>query len=300
MEDLSIDILLPVHGSAKYLTKTLESLTSELDEKTQLIVIFDRAELHATEIAKSFSEKFAPLVKIIVSNQPGVAHALNHGLNASSASLIARIDSDDICIKGRFSRQMDYFRSNSNLVLLGSQAFFIDEVGKCVQPYISVNPTSDKDIRNHLKFRNPIIHPSVMYRKDAALIAGKYDPSFEGVEDFELWSRMIAVGLIQNMENPEIYYRISPDQISRSIINQNSKVDKIVSGYSHEVIQTKSNYMRVISHIENERNIKSLHGTLKLIGLLVKLLSINPEIFSSYTRYRCKSHLASLKFRRGN
>lgn len=300
MEDFTIDILLPVHGDAKYLAKTLESLTSELDEKTRLIIIFDRAELHAIKLANSFSEKFAPLVQAITSNQPGVAQALNLGLDASNASLIARIDSDDICIKGRFGRQKDHFRLNSELILLGSQALFINEVGTSVQPYVSANPTSDKEIRNHLKFRNPIIHPSVMYRKDAALIAGKYDPSFEGVEDFELWSRMKGVGLIQNTDRPEIYYRISQNQISRKILDQDSKVDKITSRFSHKLIQTKLNYMKVISQIENERNIKSIRGILKLINLMVKLLMINPRILFSYTRYRYKSHAASLKFKKGN
>jgi glycosyltransferase involved in cell wall biosynthesis len=300
VEDFTIDILLPVHGDAKYLANTLESLATELDEKTRLIIIFDRAELCATEIATSFSQKLAPLVQLITSDQPGVAQALNQGLNASSAYLIARIDSDDICIEGRFRRQGDHFRVNSNLVLLGSQALFIDEDGNYIQPYVSANPSLDKDIRKHLKFRNPIIHPSVMYRKDAALTAGKYDPSFEGVEDFELWSRMKKVGLIQNADRPEIFYRISQNQISRKILDQDSKVVKIIAESSQPLTHVKLNYMKVISQIENERNTKSIRGILKLISLMVKLLMVNPKILYSYTRYRCKSHLASLKFKKGN
>jgi hypothetical protein len=139
-----------------------------------------------------------------------------------------------------------------------------------------------------------------MYRKDAALTAGKYDPSFEGVEDFELWSRMKKVGLIQNADRPEIFYRISQNQISRKILDQDSKVVKIIAESSQPLTHVKLNYMKVISQIENERNTKSIRGILKLISLMVKLLMVNPKILYSYTRYRCKSHLASLKFKKGN
>lgn len=65
---------------------------------------------------------------IIVENETnqGLGRALNNGMKKANCNLIARFDSDDINRPDRMSKTLDRFRSNQNLVLIGSNILEFD------------------------------------------------------------------------------------------------------------------------------------------------------------------------------
>jgi glycosyltransferase involved in cell wall biosynthesis len=49
-----------------------------------------------------------------------LAHALNYGLQYCSYELVARMDSDDICMPDRFEKQIDFIQRHDEIALVGS------------------------------------------------------------------------------------------------------------------------------------------------------------------------------------
>ena len=118
----------------------------------------------------------------------GLGYALKFGLTKCSNKLIARFDSDDINLENRLKIQYEIMKNNSNISITGSNV-------------IEFNPTNkelfEKKMSNKFKYymiRNPLNHPSVLFRKDDIIKVGSYR-DIELFEDYELWLRCIKNGL---------------------------------------------------------------------------------------------------------
>ena len=53
-----------------------------------------------------------------------------------------------------------------------------------------------------------------MYRRDAVLDVGGYDPAWFPVEDYDLWLRLLQVGEFHALETAEVGYTVNPNGIS--------------------------------------------------------------------------------------
>ena len=72
-------------------------------------------------------------------------------------------------------------------------------------------PESPEEVRSYGKFRNPLNHMTVMFRKEAVKRAGGY-VHFPLLEDYHLWSRMLAGGeKIANLPDVLAEARIGDD-----------------------------------------------------------------------------------------
>ena len=144
----------------------------------------------------------------------GLGAALNEGLKHCSFELIARMDTDDICLPNRFEKQVNVFRDNPALDVVGA---WIDEFESEISNIKSTRklPEMHSAICLYGKSRNPINHPVVMFKKSAVMAAGNYQP-FHLFEDYYLWVRMLVNGSkFYNIQESLLYFRLSPNMFKR-------------------------------------------------------------------------------------
>lgn len=144
----------------------------------------------------------------------GLGKALSEGLKHCSYNLIARVDSDDICYRNRFEKQIDFLLANPHISVVGS---YLSEFNKVPRDCDRVKkvPLEPVEVIAYSKNRNPLNHPSVMYKKNDILQVGAYKhmPYFE---DYYLWLRLIKMNYkIANIPEPLVYFRIGSDMIGR-------------------------------------------------------------------------------------
>ena len=290
MPHLSVDILLPVFGEAPYFKRTLESIIPEMNDVNAVIIIEDRPTVETKRTIQNFESKFPDKVKVIVSKAPGIANALNYGLAYSDAELIARIDSDDLMISGRIARQRDEMLME-NVSILGGQALFIDNHGKKRHPFKTSNPISGVGIYIQMFFRNPIAHPTVMFRRNLALTAGGYRSEYEGLEDLDLWVRMSLQGRVRNSREVYICYRISEEQASRRITDVVSRHSAILSLLPTQLIKNKRQFLTKIQEIEEQDFKASLKNFVRASICCLQLFNISPIVSVVYFYHRIFSHL---------
>jgi glycosyltransferase involved in cell wall biosynthesis len=172
------------------------------------------------KIAKDLSDRYVneKRLTIIISNLKYLTHSLNLGLEMCRAEYVVRMDADDICRPDRLKIQLDYMNKNPDVCVLGSSYQIINEngnIGNVVQL-----PSNNKDIRNQLHWRNPICHPSVVYRKEIICMFGGYMGS-EHAEDYDLWIRLSQDKSIKfaAIEVPLLYYRSVSTSNTRKSVN---------------------------------------------------------------------------------
>ncbi len=216
-----ISLILPVHGKCPYLIHALKSIRPEIDKRIELIIVLDRVDSGTASEIMSFAE-LQEQVRIVESEQPGISSALNKGIAVSRGKFIARIDADDEIINGRLAKQEAYLLSKPNLAAVGCQAIYIDMNGNQIGH--SKLPIFKWQIDLELEVWNPLIHPGMMYRKDAIVACGGYDPKVDFAEDFDLARKLRRHGGISNLNFYGLKYRRHVQQISNTRITERTEV----------------------------------------------------------------------------
>ena len=128
-----------------------------------------------------------PRVSVFTTEVRHLIFSLSLGLHHARAPLVARMDADDLSTSDRLERQVTFMKEHPACVVLGSAYEVIDDEGriqKTVYP-----PTINGQIRRALLWRNPLCHPSVMFRRKAVLDVGGYLGGLHA-EDYDLWVRL--------------------------------------------------------------------------------------------------------------
>ena len=88
------------------------------------------AEIHRLYLVRLSTYRAAALRTAVQHvEHTGIVGALNDGIAASGAELIARMDSDDVSLPQRLEKQVAYMREHPDCVLLGAQVQVIDPHG---------------------------------------------------------------------------------------------------------------------------------------------------------------------------
>ena len=165
----------------------------------------------------------------------GLAAVLTRAIGETNEGLIARLDADDISLPDRLAEQVKYLAAHPETVLVGSQGLRIDEFGKISG---RVDSVIGADVRRSLLTRNVLVHSSVLFRREAYVLAGGFDPTLRLMEDYDLWLRMAHVGPIAVMPNRFIQYRVHSAQMTRGA--------KPVGPYIRKVLASHRNLARAL------------------------------------------------------
>ena len=182
----------------------------------KLILIFKDEEQSFLGKLRDYSSQFEN-VEFLQVKQGGLAHALATGVVQSTTEYVARIDSDDMVLPGRFELQLAYLTENPRVAVVGSQVEYINQNGSKLGK--SEYPESPEHVRNRLVEGCHIAHPSVMFRRSSILKAGNYKEYYSvgGIsiaEDYYLWLRVLDFFEIANLHQPLTQYRNHADQVS--------------------------------------------------------------------------------------
>ena len=215
MEHFSLLMSVYIKEQANHLTACFDSIFRQTIPPTEIILVEDGPLTSALyEAISKEEERFPQLKRIKLDTNQGLGIALNKGLQKCSYDIIARMDTDDICVPNRFETQLSYLQNHPEIDVIGAWVFEFEESTSKVLGIRSL-PEQHKQIYRFGKKRNPMNHPTVMFRKESVLKAGNYLPC-PLFEDYYLWGRMLMKGFrFYNIQQPLLYFRRSPEMIKR-------------------------------------------------------------------------------------
>lgn len=204
---------MPVRGEAPFIMEALKSVTDQREVDLELICIDDGIAGPTLSLIQDFGLQFKG-VRIVVNRGRGIVDALNTGLEFARGEFIARMDSDDVCVAGRFAAQIAFLRGHPDVGVLGTQAHLIDGDGRVLRR-LHV-PVGSSRVHAALQVSCALIHPTVMLRQSVLGRAGGYRQGFDGAEDFELWLRLRRFTQLDNLPTPLLLYRRHQNQVTMS------------------------------------------------------------------------------------
>jgi glycosyltransferase involved in cell wall biosynthesis len=205
---VKLSVLVPVYDreSPIFLGHCLESLARQTRPGDEVVMVED-GELG--EPLKRVIDQFRsslPVSTLRLRRNVGLGAALRAGLSMCRGELVARMDSDDIAVPERFERQLSFLATHPQVAVVGGA---IAEFRTSPQAIESVRrlPACGPALRKFAKFRNPLNHMTAMFRRQAVLEAGSYQPC-AGFEDYHLWVRMLRHGCeLHNLPDLLVYVR---------------------------------------------------------------------------------------------
>lgn len=167
-------------------------LTAELDKVVDDIEALLRQKAEMTQHGQSYKERLPQLKVVKLKQNQQLGRALAEGLKHCTNELVARMDTDDIAVSDRFEVQYRYMEEHPEIAVSGG---LMEEFDPADESYRKVKnmPTSKENIKSYSRYRNPVNHMTVMFRKAKVEEAGGYR-HFPFLEDYDLWTRMQAKG----------------------------------------------------------------------------------------------------------
>ena len=215
MEKFSVLMSVYKNEKAEYMKLALESIYTDQTLKPNEIILVQDGPLteELYELIDEYKEKYKEILKTIpLEKNVGLGNALNIGLEHCSYELVARMDTDDIAFSKRFENQISYMNKHKEVGVLGSSLL---EFEGSIENILAEKIAPIDNIEKYIKFRNPINHPTVVFRRSEVLKVGSYK-EINLFEDYYLWARMFVNGSeIANLGEPLLYFRSSIETYER-------------------------------------------------------------------------------------
>jgi len=227
-----LSVVLPVYNADRFLADALDSILDQDFGDFECVTVNDGSTDRSPSILEEYRKRDAR-IRVLHQANLGLVETLNRAISLSRASLIARIDADDVCLPGRFKAQVLYFKERQDLGVLGGQIQLIDEESRFLR--IVDYPPGGQELAAFLHQGSPVAHPAVMFRKAAVEKAGLYRKAYKHAEDYDLWLRVQEAGYaIENLRVPLIGYRQHAERIS-VVHRQEQAVATLAAKCAHRV-----------------------------------------------------------------
>jgi glycosyltransferase involved in cell wall biosynthesis/Tfp pilus assembly protein PilF len=215
----AVSIVLPFRNAARDLEECLASIASQTLDEYELVAIDDGSDDTSAEMIRTVAERDGRII-LLSPGRCGLVAALNLGVAAARAPLIARMDADDVMLPSRLEKQCAFLRANREIDVVGSQVEIFPTATLLAgyREYLrwQNGRLTPDEIDADLYVESPFAHPSVMIRRDALERAGGYlDGDFP--EDYELWLRMAHAGCrMAKVGEVLLRWRDDPSRTSRT------------------------------------------------------------------------------------
>jgi hypothetical protein len=231
-----VTVLMSVHDDLRYLPQAVDSILRQSFEDFEFLILDDGSADGSGDYLNALTD---PRVRLVRNETNlGLTCSLNRGLDVACGRYIARMDADDVAMPQRLARQVEFLEAHAEVGVVGSSRVLIDEAGDVV----AEAPAAETDLRIRWKclLGNPFAHPAVMIRRDVLeRHALRYDETYRTAQDYELWTRLLAVAKGHNLPEPLIGYRLragisrtsKPEQLRNHDRIAHAAIARLVPGY---------------------------------------------------------------------
>jgi glycosyltransferase involved in cell wall biosynthesis len=212
---------MPVRNEEIYLPSALASLYRQTLSDWDLVAV-DDGSCDATPAILAEASRLDPRVRVIRSEGNGLVKALNIGLAACRAPLVARMDGDDICHPRRLEYQVACLQNYPDVGLAACSFRHFPRTG-LKQGMLAYESWQNRLLSHDLIMRDlfvesPFVHPSIITRREFLVRLGGYR-DVGWAEDYDLWMRMAVSGVrFARLPHEFFFWRDHPERSTRTDI----------------------------------------------------------------------------------
>ena len=207
-----VSVIIPTYNRSAMVMEAVASVLRQTYRPFECIVADDgSSDNTSAELQKDFAGK----IRLLRQENRGVSAARNLGIRESRGGYIAFLDSDDVWLPEKLSRQMAFFKHAPSMLICQTTERWMRKGKRVNAP--ETHRKKGGDIFQASLERCMITPSSVIVKRLLLDQVGLFDEQMPVCEDYDLWlrvTRQYPVGLIQ--EDLLIRNGGRPDQLSAS------------------------------------------------------------------------------------
>lgn len=213
---VTISALVPSYNSQDHLAETLEAILSQTWPPDEVIVADDGSTDDTTVVARAFT----PDVTVLCLDHAGTAMNRQRALDASTGTLIAACDADDLWLPSKLETQLEVLAARPDLHAIGC---LVDEF---LSPEADEVHMPGRGLRRRARALGA---SALMIRRSFLESAGGYLAQNELGESVEWYAKALSAGLNADVV-PEVLVRrrIHANNTSRSFNDDKSSYLRIM------------------------------------------------------------------------
>jgi len=215
----AVSVLMPVRNEERFLPAALASLAAQTCREWELVAVDDGSSDGTAAILAAAADD--PRVRVLQNRTRGLVPALNQGLAACRAPLIARMDGDDISHPQRLAVQLAMLAAEPAVGLVASSFRHFPrqklKIGMLAYEQWQNTLISHDLILADIFVESPFVHPGIACRKEILTELGGYR-DMGWAEDYDLWLRMAQAGVrFSRSAEPLLFWRDRPERATRTM-----------------------------------------------------------------------------------
>jgi glycosyltransferase involved in cell wall biosynthesis len=193
----SVTVVVPAHDAEATLGAALASVAVQTAPPDQVVVVDDGSTDATGEVARG-----APIeVEVLRTGTPsGPSGARNAGTARAVGEWVAFLDADDVWHPGKLEAQLQAARERPGTVIVASD--WVRGSPPTPPGRVGVRVMENR----HMLSLNRFQTSTVLVRRDVLSAVGGFDATLDGAEDWDLWLRASALGLVVKLAWPYVGY----------------------------------------------------------------------------------------------
>jgi GT2 family glycosyltransferase len=199
MSDPQFSVVIPAYNATTTIDYTISSVLSQTRDDFELIVVDDGSKDETPDVVQRYCNE-DPRVQLIRQENQGTAGARNTGIDASRAPFISLLDNDDLWMPNYLEAMSGALEADPGAGFAYTDAWLLYDdslrIGRrgSLEHYPRVPPGTSAEKFLAMLIKHNFVMSSVTIRREAIEEVGTLDPSIRGVDDYDLWLRMVAAG----------------------------------------------------------------------------------------------------------
>jgi len=179
-------VIIPTFNRAAFLAEAIDSVLAQTEKDFELIVVDDGSTDQTSELVAAYGKQ----IHYLFQPNAGVSAARNFGIRHAKGRFITFLDSDDLWLPKKLSRQIEWMAVHPDIMLCYTDEIWIRRGVRVNQKKIHAKAGG---WIYPLCLPRCLISPSaVLMRRELFDAAGLFDEQLPICEDYDLWLRVAS------------------------------------------------------------------------------------------------------------
>ncbi len=211
-----ISVIIPCYCNSTTLARAVESVCAQTVAVDEIVVVNDCSP-ETVEI-ENIVKNYKKVVYVRNESNIGLAASRNKGIEVATGEVVTFLDADDEFHPQKIEFQLKHL-GRDTVVACGHRKVLENGRRGAIEFYAEGKVQTITE-PGWLLYRNHLTGASLMVPKTILDRVGGYDPSLRSCEDFDLWLRLLEVGItIRNVSLPLYIYHRNANSLSKNYYN---------------------------------------------------------------------------------
>lgn len=208
-----VAVIVPAHRSADVLDTALASIAGQTLRPREVVIADDCSGDATADVARGWADRL-PLRVVVLDRNRGPAGARKEAIEHTNAARLALLDADDVWLPDHLQTLVAAHDRHGGLITADPLRWIPGE-GVAAAGVDRALPVPPPEAQRAAILQHDFVFVGSLFTRADHDAAGGFREQFRGPEDWDLWIRMIRLGVVvRRADHPTVLYRLSPGSVS--------------------------------------------------------------------------------------